>query len=130
MLRLRLPQVLYAGSIWNIRPKAMPDEIMDEDMLMQPEMHVDSEQQHIRDYLIHTVGGHMQATVQWDAYLRKFQDIPEEQLPMEIASLLLVNTPQDVDRNRISTYADRSSRERFIQSLTVLLMSTPEYQVC
>lgn len=130
MLRLRLPQVLYAGSIWNIRPKAMPDEIMDEDMLMQPEMHVDSEQQHIRDYLIHTVGGHMQATVQWDAYLRQFQDIPEEQLPMEIASLLLVNTPQDVDRNRISTYADRSSRERFIQSLTVLLMSTPEYQVC
>ncbi|MBX6379250.1 MAG: DUF1800 domain-containing protein [Thermoflavifilum aggregans] len=130
MLRLRLPQVLYAGSVWNIRPKAMPDEIMDEDLQMQPATGSAEEQQRIRDYIMHAIGPRMRATVQWDDYLQQFHDVAEAQLGVEIAQLLFVNTPQHVDMNRLSEYVDHSSRERFIQSLTIQLMSTPEYQVC
>ncbi|PJJ75086.1 uncharacterized protein (DUF1800 family) [Thermoflavifilum aggregans] len=130
MLRLRLPQVLYAGSVWNIRPKAMPDEIMDEDLQMQPATGSAEEQQRVRDYIMHAIGSRMQATVQWDDYLQQFHDVAEAQLGVEIAQLLFVNTPQHVDMNRLSEYVDHSSRERFIQSLTIQLMSTPEYQVC
>jgi len=130
MLRLRLPQVLYAGSVWNIRPKAMPDEIMDEDLQMQPATGSAEEQQRIRDYIMHAIGSRMRATVQWDDYLQQFHDVAEAQLGVEIAQLLFVNTPQHVDMNRLSEYVDHSSRERFIQSLTIQLMSTPEYQVC
>ncbi|SFV29964.1 DUF1800 domain-containing protein [Thermoflavifilum thermophilum] len=130
MLRLRLPQVLYAGSVWNIRPKAMPDEIMDEDLQMQPATTSAEEQQHIRDYIMHAIGSRMQGTVQWDGYLQQFHEVAEAQLGEEIAQLLFVNTPQHVDMNRLSKYVDHSSRERLIQSLTIQLMSTPEYQVC
>ncbi|MBX5438061.1 MAG: DUF1800 domain-containing protein [Thermoflavifilum sp.] len=130
MLRLRLPQVLYAGSIWDIRPKAMPDEIMDEDLHLPPEHDNALEQQHIREYLAHTVGRRLQATVQWDAYVQQFQDLAEEQLPAAIAGLLFVPKPEHVDVDRLSRFVDHSSRERFIQSLTVQLMATPEYQLC
>ena len=44
------------------------------------------------------------------------------------ASLLLRN--KSIDRQLLEKYSDSSSRENYIKTVTIDVMSTPEYQLC
>ena len=43
---------------------------------------------------------------------------------------ILLQTKTAVDASVIKQYADETDRNNFIQSATIQIMSTPEYQLC
>lgn len=62
-------------------------------------------------------------------YLKKFKNIPRENLLDDIGNLLL-QAPSGVSEATINKFTDSSSREAFIKTATIQMMSTPEYQLC
>ena len=71
----------------------------------------------------------IKATIDWKAYLRHFEKVQKEQLIGSLASNLL-QTKNSVSNELIMHYADVGSRDSFIKTATLQLMSTPEYQLC
>ena len=71
----------------------------------------------------------IRATIEWETYTKNFESIPREQLINSISGALLQLQPM-FSSNIIKTFADNNSREGFIKSATLQLMSTPEYQMC
>ncbi|MCL6523233.1 MAG: DUF1800 domain-containing protein [Thermoflavifilum sp.] len=124
MIRLRLPQIIYYGGEWNVHFKSMPDEIMDEELLLT------DEQQRIRNYIQKSFASRIQAEVNWQDYLQQFNGIPDNELPQAIADMLLVNTPTTIDFPRLKPFLNTHDRESLLKSCTIQFMSTPEYQVC
>ncbi|HUX85150.1 MAG TPA: DUF1800 domain-containing protein [Chitinophagaceae bacterium] len=119
MFRLRLPQLLYYSQEFSVHPKDMPDEIMDDGMTMQA-----------NDATLKQMSRKVEATVNWDPYLKAFDAVSQEDLPGAIASALIVNAPKRIDKSLLDNFSDQGSREHYIETLTINLMSTPEYQLC
>jgi uncharacterized protein (DUF1800 family) len=110
MYRLRLPRLLPEYETIGIKPKD------DDDVMMGQS-----------ETAAGRTKGMMNVTVDWPAYTAQFKEIPREQLGVAIASgLLLTGT---INLNHLNTFADMAGRESYISSLTIQLMSTPEYQL-
>jgi uncharacterized protein YutE (UPF0331/DUF86 family) len=71
----------------------------------------------------------IRASVNWQLYGKKFEKTGREQLIDQITGSLLQRTT-GVNKSVLERYADADSREAFIRSVTIHLMSTPEYQLC
>ena len=69
------------------------------------------------------------ASVDWQPYVQYFEKTSREKLINSMAGILL-QTKTAVDAEIIKQYADQSDRNNFIQSATIQIMSTPEYQLC
>jgi hypothetical protein len=74
-------------------------------------------------------GAQIISSVNWNLYLQKFENIPREKLLMELGSVLL-QAPSEINEEILNKFVDSSSREKFIKTATIQLMSTPEYQLC
>ncbi len=116
MLRLRLPQLLYSTDELGMQPKDDDDQMMG-----------------MKDQKLKGMGKnggqYINVDIDWAAYTKKFESIPREKLLKEIAARLL-QVPQNVGDDLIKKYADQNSRETFIKTATIQIMSTPEYQLC
>jgi uncharacterized protein (DUF1800 family) len=116
MLRLRLPQLLYSTDELGMQPKDDDDQMMG-----------------MKDQKVKGMGKYggqyINVNIDWAAYTKKFESIPREKLLKEISARLL-QVPQNVSEDLIKKYADQNSREAFIKTATIQLMSTPEYQLC
>ena len=116
MLRLRLPQLLYSTDELGMQPKDDDDQMMG-----------------MKDQKLKGMGKnggqYINVDIDWAAYTKKFESIPREKLLKEIAGRLL-QVPQNVGEDLIKKYADQNSRETFIKTATIQIMSTPEYQLC
>ncbi len=69
-----------------------------------------------------------QSQVQWGSYIELFSKTPRNLLFNTISNQLLqlpLKTPQV-----IMDMVNQSSKDDFIKSVTIQLMSTPEYQMC
>jgi uncharacterized protein (DUF1800 family) len=119
MFRLRLPQIIYYSEQFSVHPKEMPDEIIDDHMSMQAS-----------DNALKEMSRKVDATVSWDPYLKAFGSVRLEDLPGEIASILIVNAPRRINKSLLDNYSDQGSRDNYIKTITINLMSTPEYQLC
>lgn len=115
MLRLRLPQILAANEMVDIRPKADDDVQMG---MMQEGMR----------RLKETAKGGT-ATIQWDLVYRIFEKTPREKLLDQVMATLL-QTKAKPGAALLERYANKESRENYIKSAIINLMSTPEYQLC
>jgi hypothetical protein len=73
--------------------------------------------------------GGINADVNWDAYTKLFEQVPRLKLQSEISGLLL-QTPSRISEPVLNKYIDPATRESFIKTATIRLMSTPEYQMC
>jgi uncharacterized protein (DUF1800 family) len=114
MLRLRIPAMFSDTQELNMSPKADDDQQMGmADTLKKP----GGQKQLIR------------ADIQWEKYIPRFSGVPREALLPAISNLLL-QTPYTNVTGTIEKHIDGSSRENFIRSATIRLMSTPEYQLC
>jgi hypothetical protein len=71
----------------------------------------------------------IRATIDWKEYISHFEKVQKEQLIGSLASNLL-QTKSSVNSDLIKQYADAGSKESFIKSATLQIMSTPEYQLC
>jgi uncharacterized protein (DUF1800 family) len=123
MLRLRIPQMIYVSEELHMRPK-------DDDDQMMGKINTDPRKAGNKNRSIAKTGGaQIVASVDWNTYLKKFEGIPRKSLLNEMGSIIL-QTRNDINETAIKKFTDSSSRENFIKTATIQLMSTPEYQLC
>ena len=119
MLRLRIPQIITANETINIRPKT------DDDIMMGQ-----MAENKISDRLNKSYadkGGI--ATVDWALVATIFESTPRENLLLKMAAIIL-QTKSRVSTVLLDKYLNNESRENYIKSGIINLMSTPEYQLC
>jgi len=111
MLRMRMPLLLLDRDELNVRPK-------DDD-----DTNGGREEKGLRSRQP------LRAQIDWQAYLKNYENVPRAELFERIAGRLL-QTSLRVPAETVSAFADSSSREEYIKTATLQLMSTPEYQLC
>jgi uncharacterized protein (DUF1800 family) len=112
MFRMRLPQILTNSEAFLINPK-------DDDDTMMGMEGVDKIRQ----------AKQLNVNVNWDAVVNVFNATPKESLQQKINEFVL-QAKNSISQNILRRYIDNTSRETFIKSTMVELMSTPEYQLC
>lgn len=122
MMRLRIPQMFNDKDKLNITPKQDDDVMMGRktDGTAAVPAKVPAPKK---------VYGAVAAKIDWSGNINQYEKLKKEQLLGAIKNnLLQVHSPniQEV----VSRNTDASSREAYIKSATVQLMSMPEYQMC
>jgi uncharacterized protein (DUF1800 family) len=115
MLRMRIPQIITANEALDIRPKT------DDDIQMGQMM---EGMKRMRDA---AKGG--TAVIEWASVYKIFENVPREKLLQEITTTVL-QTKSKTSTAVLDKYINNQSRENYIKSAIVNLMSTPEYQLC
>ena len=118
MLRMRLPQLINDVDEVNVRTKD------DDDQMMGRKTPEDGEK--MKGVAKRSI---IKADIDWKGYIGHFEKTQREQLIGSLASNLL-QTRSNISNELIKQYADAASKESFIKSATLQLMSTPEYQLC
>ncbi len=119
MVRLQIPQVISAKDTIDIRPKT------DDDLNMGM-----SEEKRIKlgKKTAFSAAG-AGAEIEWAIVNKIFEKTPRPQLSQAITDSLL-QTAGRIDGALLATYLNNESRESFIKSAVINVMSTPEYQLC
>ncbi|MGH2647009.1 MAG: DUF1800 domain-containing protein, partial [Ginsengibacter sp.] len=112
MLRLRIPQILTNMDDFVIKPK-------DDDDTMMGMEGVDTKPK----------ARQLNTTVDWDAVTKVFDKIPKEDLMQKISDITL-QAKSKISTDILDKYVDKQSRDAYIQTTLIELMSTPEYQLC
>jgi uncharacterized protein (DUF1800 family) len=115
MLRLRIPKIFTANDAVDIMPKTDDDVQMG--MMMEG----------IKKMRDAVKGG--TATIDWASVNKIFESVPREKL-MENIEATVLQTKNKVSNAVLDKYVNAESRENYIKSAVVNLMSTPEYQLC
>lgn len=121
MFRLRLPQLISDNDELNVHPKSDDDQMMgrmDEGNAM-----VSSKK------AVGKIGKPIRAAVDWSTYVKNFDATPKEKL-VDVMNASLLQVKPAFGNGLIQLYAESSSREAFVKSATLQIMSTPEYQLC
>ncbi|MEO6893402.1 MAG: DUF1800 domain-containing protein [Ginsengibacter sp.] len=112
MFRMRLPQLLTNSGKLLVTPKE------DDDVMMGREgVETKRNSQNIS------------VNVDWDSVIKVFSKTERENLPDKLNEIVL-QTKTTINPNVLKRYIDNTSRDEFIKSTIVELMSTPEYQLC
>ncbi|MEP7279251.1 MAG: DUF1800 domain-containing protein [Bacteroidota bacterium] len=131
MMRLRIPELMYAGDVFSMKPKDDDDQMMG--MKDKEERENDSAVSLARPgkkYNTRGRGGQqIMATIDWRNWLELYTPVARQNLLPAIVPVLL-QTKTAVGETTLKNYVDAGSRENFIKTATVQLMSTPEYQMC
>ena len=115
MLRMRVPQIITANEALDLRPKN------DDDVMMGEMMDANKKLKQVAK------GG--TAKIEWASVYKIFEKQSRENLLPQISEVVL-QTKTEVSNRVLNKYLNNESRENFIKSAIVNLMSTPEYQLC
>lgn len=129
MMRLRIPELIYAGDVFKMKPKDDDDQMMgmkDKDGSGDDTVMANARK---RNNGNGKAGQQIMATIDWRNYLEQLDQVSKENLVSSISKILL-QTKTAVSADTLKNYIDAGSRESFIKTATVQLMSTPEYQLC
>ena len=112
VFRMRLPQIFTNAESFLITPKS------DDDIMMGKEG-------------VEKVGkpNQLKVEVDWDAVVKTFNSIKKEDLQQSLTRIVL-QSQNSINPNVLKKYFDNTSREGFIKTTMIELMSTPEYQLC
>jgi uncharacterized protein (DUF1800 family) len=120
MLRMQIPRVIFQSDAILSKPKD------DDDLMMG--MRDQNPVSNIRKNK--NPGAQLfQTKINWNEYLKNFDETPESAIYAAIRDLLLQKV-NPMNENDMIRYIDESKRESRIQSITIRLMGTPEYQLC
>ena len=119
MVRLQIPQVFAAKESLTIRAKN------DDDVNMGQMM---EQQQRINKNKMYTSKG-ASASIEWVPVIKIFEKTKRENLAQKIADILLQSKSR-LDTKLLDKYIASDSRENFIKTAVIQLMTTPEYQLC
>jgi hypothetical protein len=72
----------------------------------------------------------LKAEPDWNQYIALFADLKYENLFEAITQFHIQPASAGRDQQTIESFTNKSSREEFIRTLTLRLLSTPEYQMC
>jgi uncharacterized protein (DUF1800 family) len=126
MMRLRIPELMYAGDVFKMKPKD------DDDQMMGMKDRNDADDNTIPAAGKKNngkAGQQIMATIDWTNYLKQYEPVARENLLTSISGIIL-QTKTGVHTDTLKNYVDAGSRESFIKTATIQLMSTPEYQLC
>lgn len=123
MVRLRIPQLIKDDDSIYITPKT------DDDQQMGMKENFDRFRIN-KNGRIKQDGFQINARVDWAAYARQLDELARPQLFTGLAHTLLSTPPGSVTETTLSGMISRASREEYIKTVTIALMSTPEYQLC
>jgi hypothetical protein len=122
MFRLKIPGIMYSSDELYMNPKA------DDDQMMGMHEFPDSNEKfRWRGKL--NAGKGIQVSIDWNPFLRQFDGIAKGEILSSISSNLL-QLPSGADDHVMEKYLVNSDRDQYIKSAAILLMSTPEYQLC
>ena len=112
MLRMKIPQILTNTDDFVVKPKDDDDTMMGmEGVDARPKLR------------------QLNTSINWDAVIKVFEKTPKENL-MERINDLILQTKSRINPVILDKYVDKDSRESYIKTTIVELMSTPEYQLC
>lgn len=112
MLRMRLPQILTNADEFIIKPK-------DDDDVM---MGMEGADKRLK-------ANQLRVTVDWAGVIKVFDKIPRESLMKKVSDVLLQSS-NSIPPTILNKYIDNTSRDSYIKTTMIELMSTPEYQLC
>ncbi len=119
MLRLQIPQVFTSKESLSIQPKTDDDVNMGQ--MIEEQVRIK------RNKAYADRGG--TAIIDWPVVTKIFESTKREDLLQKIADTVL-QTGSRIPSNIMDKFVNAESRENFIRSTIVNLMSTPEYQLC
>lgn len=123
MYRLRLPRILHDDDNLNDWPK---DD--DDAMMGQADTEIKNKEQKTKNKKITSnLRGMLNVDIDWPFYISQYKQVPKEKLPVNIAVALC--TKGTINFDLIHGYAEKDSREDYIRSVTIAIMSLPEYQM-
>lgn len=125
MARMRIPQMFNDKDSLNIAPKADDDQMMGRKGDGAAAIPTES----VKKKTAKKSGEQINAQMDWPQYVSKFEKVKKEELLPQIKQVLLQVKAANLD-SPVNSTLDASSREAFIRSSTIQLMSTPEYQLC
>jgi len=120
MLRMQVPQVIDRAEILSTTPKE------DDDLMMgnhEKRFHGNLKK------ISNPSQALFEGRIFWDNYMKNFSLLPDAELFISIRNQLL-QKPVTIDEQEMIKYIDESNRQERIRSITIRLMSTPEYQLC
>jgi hypothetical protein len=123
MLRMRIPQMLNDKDEFNVKPKD------DDDQMMGRKNNPEEEPKEKAMNSMKRLNKPVLVDIDWSLYTKNFESTPRETLQENISGYLL-QTKSQVSQEIIKQYSDNSGRENFIKTVTLQIMSTPEYQLC
>lgn len=123
MLRLRIPQLLKDDNTIYLTTK------QDDDVQMGASDRFSNVKSGNEKQLGNS-GFQLRANIDWAGFTKEFADVKRENLFAAISSALLQTPASSLDQNAIAKITDSSTRESYIQTTAIALMSTPEYQLC
>ncbi len=119
MLRLRIPQIMTANEAINIQPKSDDDTMMGQ--MMSNKMTAQ-----VNNAFAAKTGI---TTVDWNTVIAIFESVPKADLLAAITAAVLQSSSK-INVALLTKYLTNDSRENYIKSALICLMSTPEYQLC
>lgn len=120
MLRMQLPQIIFRSDAIFTKPKD-DDDIMMGARDQATNKNWNKSRNHGTPFF--------QAKIIWQEYMENFNQTPDSAIYAAIRDLLLQRvTP--INESVMLRYIDESDRKKRIQSITIRLMGTPEYQLC
>jgi hypothetical protein len=119
MVRLQIPQVLAAKESLTIRAKNDDDVNMGQ--MMEQQMRINKNK-------MYTSKG-ASANIDWVPVNKIFEKTKRENLAQKIADTVLQSASR-IDTTVLQKYLANDSRENFVKSAIIQLMTTPEYQLC
>jgi uncharacterized protein (DUF1800 family) len=112
MLRMRLPQILTNADEFIIKPKDDDDVMMGmESADRKPKVN------------------QLRVTVDWPGVIKVFDKTKRESLMKKVSDVVL-QTSGSIPSTVLNRYVDNTSRDTYIKTTMIELMSTPEYQLC
>jgi hypothetical protein len=75
-------------------------------------------------------GFQLRANIDWASFTKPFADVKKDDLYITLESTLLQVPAASINQNAVQQITDNSSKDSYIQTTAIALMSTPEYQLC
>ena len=113
MIRLNIPYILTKTNKFYVTPKK------DDDSAMGME-----EPNHVRAKM-----NQVQSSVNWSSIMTAFENVPTASL-IDAMSSVVLQTKSKINSSVLEQSTNNQSRENYIKTIVVELMSTPEYQLC
>lgn len=122
MMRMRIPQMLDDKDEFNIKPKDDDDQMMG-----RKDMNEDPKAGAMKS--MGRLNKPIQVNIDWSLYTKSYESVARESLLANINGVLL-QAKSRVSPDLITKFSDQTSRDNFIKTATLQIMSTPEYQLC
>ncbi len=124
MLRLRIPQLLKNDDTFSITTK------QDDDVQMGMAEKFSNLKKMGKNKPLGNDAFQLRANIDWASFTNEFPDVKRDSLYTALQNVLLQTPSASVSEDAVQKITDNSSREAYIQTTAIALMSTPEYQLC